>query len=182
MLHFCGYFPKLIQPVPAGPTGFDELGLVEISSVSCCVVPAPSGWIERWCHNELGFFDSIEQAESVIHEGEPDLYDIYGYRLLDQTFDDGKPGPWVPPIAPEWSGAQFESLGFDAVSKSKSSFFECSPLSCNYAARKVTHNEHCLFSSLEDAIKGAILFSADNSEPGPYYVAEVLRRRRPTRR
>ncbi len=179
MLYLCGYFPKLIQPVPVGPTGFDDQGLVDISSVSCCVVPAPSGWIDRWRHNELGFFDSIEEAEPVIREDERHLYDIYGYRFLDQSFDGGQPSPWAPPIALEWADAHFESLGFDAVSKSQSSFFECSPLSCNYAAKVVTHNEHCLFGSLDEAIEGALTFSTDNSEPGPYYVAEVLRRRRP---
>jgi hypothetical protein len=178
MLHFCGYFPKLIQPVPSGPSGFDGLGLLDISSISCCVVPGPPGWIDRWDHNELGFFDTVAQVELVIPEGERHLYDVYGYRFLDQTFEAGQPGAWTPPVALERTGAHFESLGFDAVSKSVSSFFECSPLSCNYAARAVPHNEHCLFSSLKEAVTGALTFSMDNPEPGPYYVAEVLRQRR----
>lgn len=178
MLYFCGYFPKLIQPVPAGPTGFDGLGLVDIASVSCCIVPGPPDWIRPWRHNELGFFESIEEAESVVPPAEVERYDLHGYQFLDQLFDAGKPAAWDPSVVLQ-APSEFEILGFDAVSRSTSSFFECSPLSCNYAAATVAHNEHCLFSSLEEAVQAAATFSSGGAEPGPYHVAQVLRRRRP---
>jgi hypothetical protein len=70
-------------------------------------------------------------------------------------------------------------VGFDAVSKSTGSSFEHSPLFCNHAALTLAHNEHCLFATLDEAVAGALAFSGGNWEPGPYYVAQVLRRRHP---
>lgn len=36
--------------------------------------------------------------------------------------------------------------------------------------------EHGIFPTLAAALEGAALFSAGSREPGPYHVAEVLRR------
>jgi hypothetical protein len=72
----------------------------------------------------------------------------------------------------------YEKLGFDAVSRSISPMFECSPLSCCGAAESMPVNRHCLFETLEKAIDGAKAFSSGPWEPGPYYVLEVYRRRR----
>ena len=84
----------------------------------------------------------------------------------------------MPTLPCKLPGSDFEPLGFDVVSKSITDFFECSPLSCNGKATTFSVNAHCLFDALEDAIAAAEAFSKEEPEPGPYYVARVLRRRR----
>jgi hypothetical protein len=65
-------------------------------------------------------------------------------------------------------------LGYDVVSRSLGSNFECSPLSCNSAAEEIEVNGYCLIDRLEAAVEAARTFSSGNWEPGPYYVLEVL--------
>lgn len=98
---------------------------------------------------------------------------------FDERFAEGLAEPWtVPRLACKAPGGDFEPLGFDVVSKSITDFFECSPLSCNGAAKTFRENAHCLFDALDDAVAAAKVFSKGDWEPGPYYVARVLRRRR----
>lgn len=138
--YFCGYFPKKATR----PDGYELPGVVDIASVSNCIAEGPEDWIESWAFNELGFFDDVDVAESLV---------------------------------PESDRAEYH-LGFDVVSKSVADFFECSPLACNHAAKTFRANAHCLFDALDDAVAAAKVFSKGNWEPGPYYVARVLRRRR----
>lgn len=174
--YFCGYFPKKATP---RPDGYDLPGVVEIASVSRCIAKGTDDWIESWTFNDLGFFDDAETAQSLVPEPERSHFDVYGYEFLDERFDGGVAESWpVPQLACEPPGGDFESLGFDVVSKSQSDFFECSPLSCNHGAKTIRANEHCLFDALDDAVAAAKEFSTGNWEPGPYYVARVLRRRR----
>jgi hypothetical protein len=77
----------------------------------------------------------------------------------------------VEPLPPS-----FISIGFDAVSKSTSDFFECSPLSCNHMAAHIAGvNRYCLMDTLNEAVMLAERFSIEEPERGPYYVIEVLR-------
>ncbi len=90
---------------------------------------------------------------------------------------DGHVEQWKPPAsAGSGPGNDFEPLGFDVVNRSMNDFFECSPLSCNAGARTFKANAHCLFETLDDAVVAAGTFSKGGWEPGPYYVAQVLRR------
>jgi hypothetical protein len=170
----CGYFPKRKTPLPSG---YDLPNVVEIASVSNCIAKGPEDWIKSWQFNELGFFDEVAVAEGLISEGERLGFELYAYRFLDQRFAAGVPELWrLPDLTCEALPANFETLGFDVVSKSQSDFFECSALSCNGGARKFPVNEFCLFKTGDEAILSAVEFSGGNWEPGPYYVAEVLRR------
>jgi hypothetical protein len=154
-------------------------GVIEIASVSDCIAEGPVDWIESWAFNELGFFDELEVAESLVPESERSQFDIYGYELLDQRFVGGVIEAWpVPLLACTPAGSNFEPLGFDVVSKSITDFFEHSPLSCSGAAQTFRANAQCLFDVLDDAVAAAKVFSKEEPEPGPYYVARVLRRRR----
>jgi hypothetical protein len=174
--HFCGYFPKKATP---RPEGYDLRGVVDIASVSDCIAKGPENWIESWTFNDLGFFDNVEAAEAVVPESDQSQFDVYAYEFLDERFVGGIAEPWtVPPLACRLPGSDFEPLGFDVVSKSVTDFFECSPLSCNGKAATFRANAHCLFEALEDAIAAAEVFSKEEPEPGLYYVALVLRRRR----
>jgi hypothetical protein len=173
--YFCGYFPKKAAPLPEG---YDLPGVVDIASVSDCIVEGPADWIQSFTFNELGFFDDVDIAESLVPEPDRSQFDVYAYEFLDERFAGGLAEPWtVPQLVCTPPGNDFEPLGFDVVSKSVTDFFECSPLSCNGAAKTFTANAHCLFDALDDAIAAAKVFSKEGWEPGPYYVARVLRRR-----
>ena len=169
-LHLAGYFPK-----PAAvPDGWPAAARVdEICSVSTCLNAPPAGWIHRWLHNELGFFNTRADARAV----GPGLA-LFAYRLWPFRFAEGRlEALAVPHLAVEPLSADFVSLGFDAVSKSASSFFECSPLSCNTMAAEIPVNRFCLVDSRPEAAALAERFSRGNQEPGPYHVLEVLRER-----
>ncbi len=172
--HFCGYFPKKATP---RPEKYDLPGVVEIASVSQCIAKGPEDWIESWKWNELGFFGDVDIAESIVPESERSHFDVYAYEFLDERFAEGLAEAWtVPPLTCRPPGSDFEPLGFDVISKSLAHFFECSPLSCNHAAKTFKANAHCLFDALDEAVAAAKVFSKGNWEPGPYYVARVLRR------
>lgn len=177
--YLCGYFPKKVTP---RPEGYDLPGVVDIASVSECIAEGPEDWIKSGTFNGLGFFDYVDTAESLVPEAERSRFDVYAYEFLDERFAGGLAEPWtVPRLGCKPPGGDFEFLGFDVVSKSVSDFFECSPLSCNGGAKTFRANAHCLFDSLDDAVAAAKVFSKVNEapgEPGPYYVARVLRRRR----
>ena len=72
----------------------------------------------------------------------------------------------------------YRRLGYDVVSRSCGSSFECSPLSCNGAAERVEVNEYCLVDDPAEPFRLAALFSRleEGYEPGPYFVVEVWRR------
>jgi hypothetical protein len=90
-----------------------------------------------------------------------------GRRVAIYVPQDVKPDP-IP--------SSFQTIGFDTVSKSSRGVlgFECSPLSCSGLAEAWPVNEFCLFSSLGDAVAGAVRFAAEQPEPGAYFVVEVL--------
>ncbi|MBL8179131.1 MAG: hypothetical protein JNK48_30930 [Bryobacterales bacterium] len=164
-----GYFAKRT----AVPKGWDgPAGVVAIGSVSRCIGSAPEGWMERWLHNDWGFFASEEEARSSV---DGDGYTVFAYRLLPRRFT--KNGVehlevGAPFTAPLPAGCR--PLGFDIVSRSFSAFFECSPLSCNGMAKEIAVNQWCLVEPLHDAVRLAERFAREEPEPGPYYVIEVL--------
>lgn len=144
--------------------------------MSECLAARPAGWVNRWAHNELGFYDSPQLAWSV-SSGTGDI-SLFAYRLLAQRFVSGSQEPLeVPAVAPEEIHAPFVTLGFDVVSRSDSAFFECSPLSCNGLAAEIAVNRYCLLDSLRVAIEFARRCSMEQPEPGSYFVFEVSRSR-----
>lgn len=167
-----GYFPKT-SAVPPNWTASDRVE--EICSVSNCINSGPEGWIDKWLHNELGFFNTRSDAVAVTRD-QADRFGIFAYRLLPVRYKDGKVEPLkIAELHLEPLPSSFVSLGFDAVSKSVSAFFECSPLSCNNLAAEVPVNRFCLLDTLEEAMALAERGSRGDGEPGPYYVLEVLR-------
>jgi len=164
-LPLAGYFAK--RPTRPG----DWPGpphVKEICSVSNCLAPAPAGWIERWQHNGLGFYNSPTAAEAA-------GFEVFAYRILPVKFTKSGQESYTLPDLAVAPAAGFVSIGFDAVSRSQS-FFECSPLSCNYLAKEMEVNESCLIAGLDQAIATAERFAREEPEPGPYYVIEVLRK------
>ena len=171
-LTLVGYFPKNTS-VPAAWSASEQVK--EICSVSHCVNSPPPDWIDRWLHNEWGFFNSQQDATSVVPSG-CEGFSVFAYRLLPVRFVHGRAERLaIGDLTVEPMQAAFVSLGFDVVNKVWSVFFECSPLSCNYMAGEVPVNDFCLVADLEQAILLAERFSREEPEPGPYYVLEVLR-------
>jgi hypothetical protein len=58
-----GYFAKRIVP---RPKEIRAPGVREICSVSNCVSDGAEGWLESWRHNELGWFNTIDDALAVV--------------------------------------------------------------------------------------------------------------------
>jgi hypothetical protein len=169
-----GYFPKKTSRLPEL---LEALNVEEVCSVSNCISEGPVNWIDAWKHNSHWVYDTPELAASVIGENEG-VFEMYAFKQYPIRVDSGEiqdepvSEPNVNPLMQD-----YEFLGYDAVSRSNGNAFECSPLSCNYGAKKMAVNSHCLFDSLDEAIKGAKTFSRGSWEPGPYYVIEVFRKK-----
>jgi hypothetical protein len=173
-----GYFAKRVAPKP---DWLHAPSVREICSVSDCISLAPEDWVDRWLHNEFGWFNRVSDALAVVPVDEVADYRLFGYRIYPQIFRAGARHELIVPlnVRPDPIPETFELLGFDSVSKSMESVlgFECSPLSCNSMATEIDTNEYCLFHSLLAALAGATRFSIEQPEPGDYYVVEVLENR-----
>jgi hypothetical protein len=168
-----GYFPKRTLK---RPDWLKAAGVEEVCSVSTRVSEAPDGWIDHWRHNEMWVYDSPELAWSVVPETLRAEFDLYAYQMFPVEFAKGEQRPFaIPPLHVQPLSASFERLGYDAVSRSCGSSFECSPLSCNYMAEHVPTNRHCLVDDADTAFRIASEFEAGGCEPGPYYAVEVWR-------
>jgi len=158
----------------------DAHGVSEICSVSECVSPGAPGWVDRWLYNELGWFNRISDAMSVIPSGEEAEYRLFAYRIHAEVFTPGGRVPLEIPedVRPEPIAAGFQRLGFDCANKSMASVsgLECSPLSCNALATELAANESCLFVAFSEAVAAAERFAAEQPEPGHFYIVEVLER------
>ncbi|MCB0116944.1 MAG: hypothetical protein R2873_17830 [Caldilineaceae bacterium] len=167
-----GYFPKRTA---VRPPWVHADSVEEIASVSECISPGPSAQNEHWSPNEFGFFDSPAVAHAVLGDDAAE-FDIYAYQLYPILVHQGaaRPAQVTPPTV-EPLDVNFHLLGYDAVSRSHGKNFECSPLSCNDAAREHEVTRDCLFANYDAALAGATEFSNGNYEPGPYYIVEVYR-------
>ena len=170
-----GYFARRVKPKPDHLPAPD---VREICSVSECISPGADNWIASWRHNSLGWFNSIDDALSVVPAGQRSEFRLFAYRLHPEVFRGGERQAFELPVdvQPEPLRAGFRSIGFDSASKSSAEgqSLECSPLSCNGLAEELPVNEHCLFPALDAAIAGAARFAVEQPEPGDYYVVEVL--------
>lgn len=75
---FVGFFPKMTMQAPPE---LASAGVSEVASVSSCMSRPPEHWIDAWKHNELGFYDSEEAANSVSGTDSASAYDLYAYEL-----------------------------------------------------------------------------------------------------
>lgn len=168
-----GYFPKRATETPEWLHG---CAINEVCSVSGCISEDPEGWIDHWRHNDCWVFDTPALAWSVVHIDDRPNFRLYAYQMYPVRFDHGQaiaielPDLNVAPLPPS-----FQRLGYDIVSRSCDSTFECSPLSCNKMAEQYAVNRYCLIDDEADAVQIAIEFSVSEPEPGPYSLIEVWR-------
>lgn len=167
-----GYFPKIVI---REPDWLKEAPVVEeICSVSNCISKAPPDWIDRWKHNKMWMYDSPELAWSVVPEQDRGRYTLFAYRILPHLFNEsGETELVLPDLSVVPIPDEFSRIGYDAVSRSCGTNFECSPLSCNHMAPEYPVNKHCLVDNLDTAVTMARTFARGNCEPGPYCVIEV---------
>jgi hypothetical protein len=164
-----GFFPKRVS---ARPAWLGDPRVERIASVSTCISAGPDDWVAAWQHNDVGLYDTIDRARSV---ADGHGFELHGYRVADVAYDGGRlAAPTIPQVAADAIPEGWAFLGWDAVGRT-SSWFDCSPLTCNGGSPRFDVNRHGLFASLEGALEGARTFSdpAGGWEPGPYYVVEV---------
>ena len=175
---FIGYFPKCTAQRPAW---LEAAGVEEIGSVSTCISTEPAGWVDQWLHNAWWVYDTEAVAWSVVPAEARPAFDLYAYALFPVRFAEGRQEPIdLPALQVQPLPASFVRLGYDAVSRSSGTTFECSPLSCNGQAQQVAVNRYCLVETAQQAFALAHAFSVGTCEPGPYYVIEVWRQPRQT--
>lgn len=159
------------------PDWLKAAAVEEICSASNCLSRGPDNWLAAWKHNEHWVFDTPELAAAMTGTSQVQ-FEIYAFQQYPIRLENGtiiEEPVKISRATPLPS--DYEFLGYDAVSRSCDTNFECSPLSCNHAAGKMPVNSRCLFDTLDEAIAGAKAFSSGPWEPGPYYVVEVYRKK-----
>lgn len=178
---FIGYLPKRILPRPE----WLACPAVEfVASVSECISPAPPEHLASGQQNTLGLYDTADLATTTIPNDLTAPYTLFAYATLTVLFHDGRAIDWNPltnmTTPPPTLVAEFdEHLGFDVVGLHDGSLFECSPLSCNGAAKDFGVNRFCLVDDVERAMGLAKDFSKPDSHVEPawgYAVVDVRKR------
>ena len=175
---FAGFLAKQVEPRPAW---LSAPAVQDICSVSECISKAPEDRLLAWKHNEYGFYDSLDDARSVI-TGEEARLDMFAYEILLLRGLEGRVDPVALVPAAGSVPVDFEFLGYDIVTRSEGAPVECSPLSCNRVAEQVPTNLHCLVASEAEALDALLMICAPGfgAEPGPYYLVKVFRQPRPS--
>ena len=170
---FVGYLPKRTV---VRPDWLRKASVTAICSVSECISRGSENRISEWKHNQWGFYDTESSALEVVGH-DLNEFDLYAYRLFPFRWIEEREEPFdIVPSSGE-IGEAYTLLGYDIVTNSSGSYFECSPLSCNSAADQYTVNQFCLIDNPEQAYRVLMELSrAGNYEPGPYYLVEVYRK------
>ncbi len=174
-----GYMAKKIEPVPDHLAAF---GIEEMSFVSGCIHKNFADYISLWRHNGFWFFDSPDILRSASSAADIDLCDtqLFYFTTLPLAFDEAD-RTWIEIV---WEHsfitevehpADFTLLGFDIVTHSCGTSAECSPLSCNGLAEKISTNRYGLIENVDDAVGLLEAGAFDGSEPGPMRVVAVHR-------
>lgn len=171
-----GYLYKRI--VAAAPA-VTVPGVIDVYSVSNCVNDDFARYVDFWRHNGFWLFDSpsVMQQLAAEHRLSLDGLTLCYYEVYEQRFD--LEGRWVtfaadpsfdtavvPPDAPTL-------VGFDVVTSWAGGAPEHSPLSCNDLAAELPVNEHCLFATLDEAIRALQDGRFKDGEPGPWQIFAV---------
>jgi hypothetical protein len=168
---------KRIRPAPQW---LDAPQVVDVYSLSNHVSEDFADYIDYWGHNGYWLFDSPAAIQALAEEHSIPLdgLKLFYFEAHDVQYD-GDAGKWVTFEA----DSSFETKvqpprsstleGFDVVTFSMGNRPECSPLSCNSVAARVSTNAHCLFPTIEAAIRTIEEGRFNNTEPGPYRVIGV---------
>jgi hypothetical protein len=138
--------------------------------------------IAFWKHNGYWLFASPQIILELAASQQADLSGMttFYYEVYKQEYDETTKG-WSM-FSPE---VEFKTAvvpprekrlaGFDVVTFSVKTSPECSPLSCNSSATKISVNEHCLLNTLDEAKCALETEKFRNTEPGPYRIFAVYK-------
>ncbi|QNN78569.1 hypothetical protein IAE60_03775 [Pseudoxanthomonas mexicana] len=170
-----GYMYKRVET----PEGFDLPGILDVYSLGACVNDDFADYIGFWKHNGYFLFDSPAVMRALADEHEISLEGLrlFYYEAHDLQFD-GDSREWVPfgPFHDDVNvqpPARATLEGFDITSFWAGAGPECSPLSCNYLARSIETNKHCLLPTFEAAVDVLESGAFKNAKPGPYRIVAV---------
>ena len=173
-----GYMAKRVADHPGW---LNAPNVEDIYSVSDCVSHNFMEYIQFWRHNGFWFFDSpkiIQElaSENVVHLDE---LTFFFYEVYEQEFEN-ESGQWIsfePEAFPTKviPATKREFCGYDVVTFSMGTNPECSPLSCNSLASKISTNSHCLLDSFEEAMHNLEAGQFNQSEPGPFRIFAIYR-------
>jgi hypothetical protein len=172
-----GYIAKRIESCP---DWLNAESVRDIYSVSGCVSEYFCDYIQHWKHNGYWLFDSPEHMEEVAKAESIDLsqHRLFYYEVYEKEFGEDS-NVWES-FEPERSfktnirvPREKKLEGYDVVCFTVRTSPECSPLFCNHLAETIPVNEHCLLSSLEEAVRLIERGAFNNSEPGPYRIFAV---------
>jgi hypothetical protein len=173
-----GYMAKMIANNPGWVSA--TANIVDIYSVSGCASHHFADYIKFWKHNGYWLFDAPNIIRQLADDEGIDLSPakFFYYEVYPQQYDEERRG-WST-FSPETSfstnvrSPEERNLeGYDVVSFSAHTSPECSPLSCNNAAKNITVNEHCLLRTFEEAKSLLELGAFDKGEPGPFRIFAV---------
>jgi len=154
--------------------------VVDIYSASSCISHDFCDYINYWKHNGYWLFNSPEVMQSLAAEHEVNLedctlfyYEAYDFQFIqtDRVWVEFSP---IEDFVTDVLNPVSSTLeGYDVSTFLCGNKPECSPLSCNYLARDLTVNQHCLFATLEDAKLAIDGGKFENSESGPLRIFAV---------
>jgi hypothetical protein len=152
----------------------------DIYSVSSCISDDFADYIPYWKHNGFWLFDTPQVMHSLVDEHSISLegLKLFYYEAYEQQYDEDE-NSWSA-FEPE---AAFRTQvlvpidktleGFDIVSFRQQNAPECSVLSCNGCAIRVSTNTHCLFETFADAKRAIDTTQLGPCESGPYRIIAV---------
>jgi hypothetical protein len=123
-------------------------------------------------------FDSPEVIQTLAKDNSINLKGttLFHYEVYEKEFDGEDWHSYAPDESFKTNVVELIDKhleGFDVVTFSQRNVPECSPLSCNYLARELPTNSHCLFQSFEEAETNLTNGKFNDSEPGPYRIFSV---------
>ena len=172
-----GYMFKTVSP---RPDWLKAAGVADIYSLSGCVSEYFTDYINFWKHNGYWLFDSPAIIRDIAANIGLDLSQmtLFYYEAFDEEFDGGArrwtrfyPEKSFPTNVAPPAEARLE--GYDVTTFSGHTNPECSPLSCNSLAERISINRHCLFESFDEAKAALESGKFDNTEPGPHRIFAV---------
>jgi len=168
----------LAKRIHSKPDWLDAAQVTDIYSVSGCVSPVFDDYVDYWKHNGFWLFDSPRVIQKIAREHSIDLTGttLFYYEVYEKEFDGDSWRPYGPD--PSFQTAVVVPTdkhleGYDVVTFFSRNLPECSPLSCNYLARELPTNAHCLLDSFEIAEANLTNRAFKDSEPGPYRIFSV---------
>jgi hypothetical protein len=172
-----GFFPQKTKQVNLEVNGSY---ITEICSASEHISKGPDNWISNWKHNDPWMLYDSEAVAREVTGADYEAYDIYAYKLFPVIFEGTAETIIIIKSTISNELTDFAFLGYDIVSSTTGSGFECSPLSCNNGYEKYTVNKYCLISEINYAWETIKEIARDSKEkkswePGPYYLVEVYR-------